>query len=63
MQLLAMADRAPELAAQLKAAEQANKSLRIMTLVSLGLGMGIGGMLGIIFMLAVGYVVQGRAKQ
>lgn len=63
VQLLAMADRAPELAAQLKAAEQANKSLRIMTLVSLGLGMGIGGMLGIIFMLVVGYVVQGRAKQ
>jgi len=63
VQLLAMADRAPELATQLKAAEQANKSLRIMTLVSLGLGMGIGGMLGIIFMLVVGYVVQGRAKQ
>ncbi len=63
VQLLAMADRTPELAAQLKAAEQANKSLRIMTLVSLGLGMGIGGMLGIIFMLVVGYVVQGRAKQ
>jgi hypothetical protein len=63
VQLLAMADRAPELAAQLKTAEQANKSLRIMTLVSLGLGMGIGGMLGIIFMLVVGYVVQGRARQ
>jgi hypothetical protein len=63
VQLLAMADRAPELAAQLEAVEQANKSLRVMTLVSLGLGIGIGGMLGIIFMLVVGYVVQGRAKQ
>ncbi len=63
VQLLAMADRAPELAAELKAAEQTNKSLRVTALVSLGLGMGIGGMLGIIFMLVVGYVVQGRAKQ
>lgn len=63
VQLLAMADRAPELAAELKAAEQTNKSLRVTALVSLGLGMGIGGMLGIVFMLIVGYVVQGRAKQ
>jgi formate-dependent nitrite reductase cytochrome c552 subunit len=63
VRLLAMADRAPELAAQLEAAEQTNKSLRVMTLVSLGLGIGIGGMMGIIFMLVIGYVVQGRAKQ
>ncbi|GAB4540460.1 MAG: hypothetical protein Kow0063_30260 [Anaerolineae bacterium] len=62
LRLLAMADRAPELAAQLESAEQANKTLRVMTLVSLGLGMGIGGMMGIVFMLAVGYVLQGRAK-
>ena len=63
VRLLAMADRVPELAAQLKATEQANKSLRVMTLVSLGLGLGIGGMLGIIFMLVVGYVAQGRTKR
>jgi hypothetical protein len=63
VRLLAMADRAPELAAELEAAEQNNKSLRIMSLVSLGLGMGIGGMLGVIFMLVVGYVVQGRAQR
>ena len=63
VRLLAMADRAPELATQLEAAEQTNKSLRVMTLVSLGLGIGIGGMMGIIFMLVIGYVVQGRAKQ
>lgn len=63
VQLLAMADRAPELAAQLKAAEQTNRSLRVTALVSLGLGMGIGGMLGIVFMLIIGYVVQGRAKR
>jgi hypothetical protein len=63
VRLLAMADRAPELVAELDAAEQANQSLRVMTLVSLGLGIGIGGMMGIVFMLVVGYVVQGRAKQ
>ena len=63
VRLLAMADRAPELATQLEAAEQTNKSLRVMTLVSLGLGVGVGGMMGIIFMLVIGYVVQGRAKQ
>jgi hypothetical protein len=34
-----------------------------MTVVSLGLGMGIGAMLGIVFMLVVGYITQGRAKQ
>jgi hypothetical protein len=58
-----MADRAPELAAQLQAVERANKSLRVMSLVSLGLGMGIGGMLGVVCMLVIGYVVQGRAKR
>lgn len=63
VKLLAMADRAPELAAQLDTAERTIKSLRVMTFVNLGLGMGIGGMLGIIFMLVVGYISQGRAKQ
>jgi hypothetical protein len=63
VRMLALADQAPELAAQLDAAEQSIKSLRVMSLVSLGLGMGIGGMLGIVFMLVVGYVIQGRAKR
>jgi hypothetical protein len=63
VRLLAMADRAPELVAELEAAEQTNQSLRVMTLVSLGLGIGIGGMMGIVFMLVIGYVAQGRAKQ
>jgi hypothetical protein len=54
---------APELVSELEAAEQANKSLKVMTLVSLGLGLGIGGMLGVVFMLVVGYVSQGRSKQ
>jgi hypothetical protein len=58
-----MADRAPELATQLEASEQNNRTLRVMSLVSLGLGIGIGGMLGVIFMLVVGYIVQGRAQR
>jgi hypothetical protein len=63
VRLLAMADRAPELATQLEASEQNNRTLRVMSLVSLGLGIGIGGMLGVIFMLVVGYIVQGRAQR
>ena len=53
----------PELTAKLKTAEQTNRSLLTMTPVSLGLGLGIGGMLGIIFMLVVGYINQGTAKK
>jgi hypothetical protein len=62
-ELLAMAGQVPELTAQLETQEKTNKSLQVMTLVSLGLGMGIGGMLGIVFMLVVGYITQGRAKR
>jgi hypothetical protein len=62
IELLAMADHAPELVAELEAQEQANKSLQVMTLVSLGLGLGIGGMLGIVFMLVLGYITQRRDR-
>jgi hypothetical protein len=61
-ELLAMAERAPELVAELEVQQQANKSLQVMTVVSLGLGLGIGGMLGIVFMLALGYIIQRRPK-
>lgn len=63
VRLLAMAESAPELAARLKTVEKTNKSLETMTFVSLGLGIGIGGMMGIVFMLVVGYIIQGRAKK
>jgi hypothetical protein len=52
----------PELIAKLENAEQTNKSLMTITPLSLGLGMGVGGMLGIIFMLALGYISQGMNK-
>jgi nitrate/TMAO reductase-like tetraheme cytochrome c subunit len=53
----------PELIAKLEATERTNKSLQTMTPISLGVGIGIGGMLGIIFMLVVGYINQNRGQQ
>ncbi len=53
----------PKLVAKLETVEQTNRSLQTMTPVSLGLGMGIGGMLGIIFMLVINYINQGRGRQ
>lgn len=41
----------PELNAQLESAQQMNKNLGILSLANLGFGVGIGGLLGIIFML------------
>lgn len=52
----------PEIISKLENAEQTNKSLMTITPLSLGLGMGVGGMLGIIFMLALGYISQGMKK-
>lgn len=63
VRLLALAERAPELATQLDAAERTIRSLRVMAMVSLGLGMGIGAMLGIVSMLVLGYIMQGRTKR
>lgn len=53
----------PELIAKLENAQRTNRSLMTITPVSLGLGMGIGGMLGIIFMLVIGYINQGMRKR
>lgn len=50
------------LATRLDEAKQSNQSLRTMAPVSLGLGMGIGGMLGVIFMLVIGYINQRVTK-
>jgi formate-dependent nitrite reductase cytochrome c552 subunit len=53
----------PEIIAKLENAEQTNRSLMTITPASLGLGMGIGGMLGVITMLVIGYISQGMKKQ
>jgi hypothetical protein len=62
-QLSEMTDRTRELAYELEDAKQSNRSLRSMSVVSLGFGLGTGGVLGAIFVLVVGYVVQGRGRQ
>jgi len=60
----AIATQPPEPVTTAKAQEQsAPKTLQIMPFVTLGLGMGIGGVLGIVFMLTVGYINHGRAKR
>lgn len=43
--------RVPELSAELESAEQMNRSLGILSVANLGFGLGIGGILGIAFML------------
>lgn len=63
VRLLALAERVPELTEQLEAVEKTNKTLQIMPFVSLGLGLGAGSLMGIIFMLAFGYITQRRAKE
>jgi hypothetical protein len=62
-QLSEMNERARELAYELEDAKQSNRSLRTMSVVSLGFGLGTGGVLGAIFVLVVGYLVQGRDRQ
>lgn len=61
--MLNMADRAVELDTELKATKETNKSLQGAIFIALGLGLGIGGWVGICFMLVLGYIVQGRAKK
>lgn len=61
-QLIAIADSVPGLTAELETTQQTNQTLQIMVPVSLGIGLGIGGMLGIAFMLVVGYINQRRTK-
>ncbi len=43
--------------------ERPAQALQIMPFITLGLGMGIGGILGIVFMLTIGYINHGRAKR
>jgi hypothetical protein len=61
--MLNMADRAVELDTELKVAKETNKSLQGAVFIALGLGLGIGGWIGICFMLVLGYITQGRAKK
>lgn len=48
-----------ELGVKLEAAERQNRSLQAVSVVSLGIGLGLGGLLGIAFVLAVLYFNRG----
>jgi hypothetical protein len=60
--LSAMTERARELANQLEDAKRDKASLQTIAVVSLGFGLGVGGVLGMIFVLVVGYISQGRRQ-
>jgi predicted CXXCH cytochrome family protein len=62
VELLEVANRVPALTSDLAAAHETNRSLVGVTIASLGLGLGAGGMMGIVLVLAVGYVMQRRPK-
>jgi len=59
----AMANQPSEPVTTAETQERPAQILQIMPFVTLGLGMGIGGILGIVFMLTIGYINHGRAKR
>lgn len=52
-ELIALADQVPVLSSKLESAQESNRSLRTMLPVTLGLGIGIGGIIGIAFILVI----------
>ena len=63
IELVATADQVPELSAELETVQQLNRTLTGSAVSTLGLGIGVGGMFGIIFALAVGYVTQRKRSE
>ena len=59
----AVTERASQLALELDQVQDENRSLQTMSVVTLGAGLGIGVLLGAVFVLAVGFVCQGRSRQ
>jgi ABC-type transport system involved in cytochrome c biogenesis permease subunit len=57
-----MVERTQKLAYELEDARRTNRSLQTVSVVSLGFGLGTGGVLGAIFVLVVGYVSQRSAR-
>jgi hypothetical protein len=62
-QVSAMTQRAKELSRELEGVKSTNRTLQGMSVVSLGFGLGTGGMLGAIFVLVVGFIIQGRSRK
>jgi hypothetical protein len=54
-ELTTMTERAEDLARELDDVKRANRSLQALSVVSLGVGLGIGGVLGIIIVSAICY--------
>lgn len=61
-QFTTLTQRAKDAAYELEEVKRTNRSLQAMSVVSLGFGLGVGGVLGAIFVLVVGYVAQRREK-
>lgn len=57
---LTLAQQIDDLSARLEREQQISKSRITMTVVCLGIGLGIGGMLGVMFMLGIAYISRGR---
>lgn len=57
-ELMTIANRVPELSTRLKEAEKENRTLATVSYVALGLGIGVGAVMGMVLVLAVGYVAQ-----
>ena len=62
-QVFLMTGRAKELSIELQDAKRTNRTLQTVSVASLGFGLGAGGVLGAIFVLVVGYIIQGRARK
>jgi formate-dependent nitrite reductase cytochrome c552 subunit len=58
-----MTERVRDLALELDDAKQENRSLRAMTVVSLGFGLGIGGVLGIVFVSVVCFLSRENSEK
>jgi len=61
-QLSEMVERTQKMAYELEDAKRTNRSLQTVSVVSLGFGLGTGGVLGAIFVLVVGYVSQRSSR-
>jgi formate-dependent nitrite reductase cytochrome c552 subunit len=62
-QLVQMTDRTRDLALELDDAKRENRSLQAMTVVSLGFGLGSGGVLGIVFVSLVCFLSRGESEK
>ena len=59
----AVTERASQLALELDTVLDENRKLQTMSVVTLGVGLGVGIFLGAVFVLAIGFVYQGRSRQ